>query len=42
MNNDEHFRFKLLRLTGIAYNEPATMDARRPIAAFFDTHRAET
>ena len=38
MNNKEHFWFKLLRITGIAYNEPATLDARRRIAAFFHTH----
>jgi carboxymethylenebutenolidase len=38
MNNKEHFLFKLLRFTGIAYNEPATLDARRRIAAFFHTH----
>jgi carboxymethylenebutenolidase len=38
MNNNEHFWFKLLRFAGIAYNEPAAMDARRRIAAFFHTH----
>ncbi len=38
MNNNEHFWFKLLRFAGIAYDEPATMDARRRIAAFFHTH----
>ena len=38
MNNNEHFWFKLLRFVGIAYDEPATMDARRRIAAFFHTH----
>ena len=38
MNNNEHFWFKLLRFTGIAYNEPAAMDARRRITAFFHTH----
>jgi carboxymethylenebutenolidase len=38
MNNKEQFWFKLLRFTGIAYNEPAAMDARRRIATFFHTH----
>jgi carboxymethylenebutenolidase len=38
MNNKEHFWFKLLRFSGIAYNEPATLDARRRISAFFHTH----
>ncbi len=38
MNNKEHFWFKLLRFRGIAYNEPAALDARRRIAAFFHAH----
>jgi carboxymethylenebutenolidase len=38
MNNKDKFWFKLLRFTGIAYNEPAALDARRRIAAFFHTH----
>jgi carboxymethylenebutenolidase len=38
MNNKEQFWFKLLRFAGIAYDEPAAMDARRRIAAFFHTH----
>jgi carboxymethylenebutenolidase len=38
MNNHQNFVFKLLRFSGIAYNEPATLDARRRIAAFFQTH----
>lgn len=38
MNNKQQFWFKLLRFRGIAYNEPAAMDARRRIAAFFHTH----
>jgi carboxymethylenebutenolidase len=38
MNNKEHFWFKVLRFAGVAYNEPAAMDARRRIAAFFHTH----
>lgn len=38
MNNKEQFWFKLLRYTGIAYNEPAAIDARLRIAAFFHTH----
>jgi carboxymethylenebutenolidase len=38
MNNKEHFWFKLLRFAGIGYNEPATLDARRRIVAFFQTH----
>jgi len=42
MNNKEHFWFKLLRFASIGYNEAATMDARRRIAAFFRTHLSET
>lgn len=38
MNNKEQFWFKLLRFTGIAYNESATLDARRRIASFFHSH----
>jgi carboxymethylenebutenolidase len=38
MNNNDQFWLKLLRFTGIAYNEPAALDARRRIAAFFHTH----
>jgi carboxymethylenebutenolidase len=38
MNNKEQFFFKVLRWVNIGYNEPATMDARRRIAAFFHTH----
>jgi carboxymethylenebutenolidase len=38
MNNHEHLWFKLLRFTGIAYSGPATLDARRRIAAFFHIH----
>jgi carboxymethylenebutenolidase len=38
MNNKQQFWFKLLRFSGIAYNEPAAMDARRRIAAFFHIH----
>jgi len=38
MDNKDQFWFKLLRFTGIAYNEPAALDARRRIAAFFQTH----
>jgi carboxymethylenebutenolidase len=38
MNNKAQFLFKLLRFSGIAYNEAATLDARRRIAAFFHTH----
>jgi carboxymethylenebutenolidase len=38
MNNKEQFWFKLLRFAGIAYNEPAAMDARRRISAFFHMH----
>lgn len=40
MNNKQQFWFKLLRFSGIAYNEPAAMDARRRIAAFFHIHLA--
>ncbi|MGB8260996.1 MAG: dienelactone hydrolase family protein [Terracidiphilus sp.] len=36
--NDHGFLLKLLRWTGIGYNEEATMDTRRRIAAFFHTH----
>jgi len=38
MNNHRHFWLKLLRFAGIGFNEPATLDARRRIAAFFQTH----
>jgi carboxymethylenebutenolidase len=38
MNNHQSFWFKLLRFSGIAYDEPATLDARRRITAFFHTH----
>ena len=38
MNHHGSFVFKLLRFSGIGYNEEATMDARRRIAAFFHTH----
>jgi carboxymethylenebutenolidase len=38
MNNHHSFVLKLLRFTGIGYNEPATQDARRRISAFFHTH----
>jgi carboxymethylenebutenolidase len=38
MNNNESLWFKVLRFAGIAYDEQATFDARRRIAAFFHTH----
>ena len=38
MNNKGGFWFAMLRFAGIAYNEPATLDARRRIAAFFHAH----
>jgi hypothetical protein len=38
MNNKQQWWFKLLRFSGIAYNEPAAMDARIRIAEFFRTH----
>ena len=38
MNDYHPFILKILRITSIGYNEPATMDARRRIAAFFHTH----
>jgi carboxymethylenebutenolidase len=38
MNNKEQFWFKMLRFVNIAYNEPAAMDARGRIAAFFHLH----
>lgn len=38
MNDHESFWFRLLRYADIAYNEPATLDARRRIVTFFHTH----
>jgi carboxymethylenebutenolidase len=38
MNDHQSIFFKVLRFAGIAYNEPATLDARRRIAAFFHAH----
>lgn len=38
MNNHQSICFKAQRFAGIGYNEPATLDARRRIAAFFRTH----
>jgi carboxymethylenebutenolidase len=38
MNNHQSVFFKALRFAGIAYNEPAALDARRRITAFFRTH----
>ncbi len=38
MNHPHAFAFKMLRFAGMGYNEAATMDARRRIAAFFHTH----
>ena len=38
MNNKQQWWFKLLRFRGIAYNEPAAMDARHRISAFFHSH----
>jgi carboxymethylenebutenolidase len=38
MNTHQSFWFRLLRFSGIAYDEPATLDARRRIATFFHTH----
>jgi carboxymethylenebutenolidase len=38
MNNKQSFFFKLLRYRNIGFNEPAAMDARRRITAFFHTH----
>ena len=38
MNNHKGFWFKVLRFSGIGYDEQATFDARRRIAAFFHTH----
>jgi carboxymethylenebutenolidase len=38
MNNKQQWWFKLLRFSGIAYNEPAAMDARIRIAKFFRAH----
>jgi len=42
MNNHESLFFKALRFTGIGYDEQATMDARRRIAAFFHHHLQPT
>jgi len=39
MNNHRGYGFlKVLRFKAIGYNEPATMDARRRIVAFFRLH----
>lgn len=38
MNNHQSFWFRLLRFSGIAYDDPATLDARRRISTFFHTH----
>ncbi len=38
MNNKQSFWFKILRYRNIGFSEPAAMDARRRIAAFFHTH----
>jgi carboxymethylenebutenolidase len=38
MNDHQSVFFKILRFAAIAYDEPATVDARRRIAAFFHTH----
>jgi len=39
MNNHRGYQFlKVLRFRAIGYNEPATIDARRRIAAFFHLH----
>ena len=38
MNNKEQFWFKMLRFTGIGYNDVAASDARRRISTFFHTH----
>ena len=38
MNQHGKFVMKLLRFTGIGYNEAATMDARSRIVAFFHRH----
>ena len=41
MNNKQSFFFKLLRYRNIGFNEPAAMDARRRIIAFFQTHLSQ-
>jgi dienelactone hydrolase len=38
MNQHGTFLLKLLRIRAVGYNEPATMDARRRITAFFHAH----
>lgn len=40
MNHQGSFVMKLLRFTGMGYNDAATQDARRRIIAFFRTHLA--
>jgi carboxymethylenebutenolidase len=37
--NDQRDRLsRMKRVTGIGYHDPSARDARRRIAAFFDTH----
>jgi carboxymethylenebutenolidase len=38
MNNHGSFVLMLMRFTGVGWNEPAAMDARRRITAFFHAH----
>jgi len=38
MNDKQSFWFKILRFRNIGFNEPAAMDARRRIVAFFHAH----
>jgi carboxymethylenebutenolidase len=38
MNNHRRYFLKLLPFKSVGYNEPAAMDARRRIIAFFHTH----
>jgi len=40
MNHQESWVMKLLRFTGMGYNQAATEDTRRRIAAFFHAHLA--
>jgi carboxymethylenebutenolidase len=38
LNDHDTFLFKALKIIGISYHEPSARDARRRIAAFFNTH----
>ena len=38
MNNHNNIVFKVMRFASVAYDHPATLDARRRIATFFHAH----